>query len=158
MSQTTSGSSQEDAPIKYICGIDVGSQSCAGCVCRPDKSVVIKPVTFANAKEGWEVLFEKLTRLDAVLKQILIGMEATSRYGENLYQEAQARGYQLCLLHPGQTHQFHRQQGLRAKTDRLDAMTIAKVLLVWGSASRLRTQRTDHHVSRIGSFTYPLER
>jgi transposase len=129
MSQTTSGSSQEDAPIKYICGIDVGSQSCSGCVCRPDKSVVVKPVTFANAKDGWEVLFEKLTRLDAVPKQILIGMEATSLYGENLYQEAQARGYQLCLLHPGQTHQFHRQQGLRAKTDRLDAMTIAKVLL-----------------------------
>jgi transposase len=48
MSQTTSGSSQEDAPIKYVCGIDVGSQSCAGCVCRPDKSVVVKPVTFAK--------------------------------------------------------------------------------------------------------------
>src|SRR5437868_14932395 len=31
--------------------------------------------------------------------------------------------------HPGQTHQFHERQGLRAKTDRLDAMTIARVLL-----------------------------
>ncbi len=31
--------------------------------------------------------------------------------------------------HPGQTHQYHQQQGLRAKTDRLDAMTIARVLL-----------------------------
>src|SRR5258708_22704192 len=30
---------------------------------------------------------------------------------------------------PGQTHHFHQQQGLRAKTDRLDAMTIARVLL-----------------------------
>ncbi len=79
MSQTTSVSSQEDVPLKYICGIDVGSQSCSGCVCRPDKSVVVKPVTFANAKDGWEVLFEKLTQLDAVPKQILIGMEATSR-------------------------------------------------------------------------------
>jgi transposase len=56
-------------------------------------------------------------------------MEATSRYGENLYHELEGRGYVLCLLHPGQTHQFHQQQGLRAKTDRLDAMTIARVLL-----------------------------
>src|SRR5258708_31429481 len=32
----------------------------------------------------------------------------------------------MRLLHPGQTHLFHRQQGLRAKTDRLDAMTIAR--------------------------------
>jgi len=92
MSQTPADSSQEDARIKYVCGIDVGSQSCAGCVCRPDKSVVVKSVTFANAKESWDVLFEKLSRLDAAPKQIPIGMEATSRSGENLYQEAQARG------------------------------------------------------------------
>jgi len=56
-------------------------------------------------------------------------MEATSSYHENLYQELEQRGYVLRLLHPRQTHQFHERQGLRAKTDRLDAMTIAKVLL-----------------------------
>ena len=129
MSTTTSASSVEEASIKYVCGIDIGSQSCAGCVTRPDKSVVVKPMTTALAREGWQVLGEKLTQLDAAPSQILIGMEATSRYGENLYRELEQRGYRLCLLHPGQTHQFHRQQGLRAKTDRLDAMTIARVLL-----------------------------
>jgi transposase len=35
----------------------------------------------------------------------------------------------LRLLHSEQTHHFHQQLGLRAKTDRLDAMTIASVLL-----------------------------
>jgi transposase len=39
------------------------------------------------------------------------------------------RGYQLCLLHPRQTHQFAQRRGLRAKTDKLDASTIARVLL-----------------------------
>jgi transposase len=86
-------------------------------------------MTFANTKDGWSEWFDKLSQLGVAPKQILIGMEATSRYGENLYHELEQRGYVLCLLHPGQTHQFHRQQGLRAKTDRLDAMTIAKVLL-----------------------------
>ncbi len=47
----------------------------------------------------------------------------------DLYHELEQQGYVLRLLHPGQTHQFHQQQGLRAKTDRLDAMTIARVLL-----------------------------
>jgi hypothetical protein len=28
-----------------------------------------------------------------------------------------SRGYQLCLLHPGQTHHFAQQRGLQAKTD-----------------------------------------
>jgi transposase len=48
---------------------------------------------------------------------------------ENLYRFLESRGYQLCLLHPRQTHQFAQQRGLRAKTDKLDANTIARVLL-----------------------------
>jgi transposase len=86
-------------------------------------------MTIALAREGWQVWEEELSRLDASPSQILIGMEATSRYGENLYHELEQRGYVLRLLHPRQTHQFHERQGLRAKTDRLDAMTITRVLL-----------------------------
>jgi transposase len=119
----------EGANIKYVCGIDIGSQFCAGCICRPDKTVVLKSLTFANAREGWQTWEEKLNQLDAPAGQILIGMEATSRYGENLSHELEQRGYVLRLLHPGQTHHFHQQRGLRAKTDRLDAMTIARTLL-----------------------------
>jgi transposase len=47
---------------------------------------------------------------------------------ENLYRFLESRGYQLCLLHPRQTHQFAQQRGLRAKTDTLDANTIARIL------------------------------
>lgn len=146
MKTTPSASSpEEEATIRYVCGIDIGSQSCSGCVTRPDKSVVVKPMTFANTQEGWKVFEEKLTKLDAAPNQIVIGMEATSRYHENLYHELEQRGYQLRLLHPGQTHHFHQQQGLRAKTDRLDAMAIARTLRKSGKrawaiflASRLR--------------------
>jgi transposase len=55
MSTTPSISSQEEARITYVCGVDIGSQSCAGCICRPDKSVVVKSITFANAREGWQI-------------------------------------------------------------------------------------------------------
>jgi len=129
MSMTPSASSSEEATIKYVCGIDIGSQSCAGCVTRPEQKSGGKPIVFANDKDGWDVLLDKLNHLDALPQEILIGMEATARYSENLYHALEQRGYQLCLLHPGQTHQFHERQGLRAKTDRLDAMTIARVLL-----------------------------
>jgi transposase len=129
METTASVSSPEGAEVKYVCGIDIGSQSCSGCIARPDKSVVVKPTTFANAREGWNLWEEKLSQLDAAPSQIVIGMEATSRYHENLYHELERQGYQMRLLHPGQTHHFHQQRGLRAKTDRLDAMTIARTLL-----------------------------
>ncbi|WP_244422615.1 IS110 family transposase [Ktedonobacter racemifer] len=126
---TVSSTSSEEATIKYVCGVDIGSQSCTGCICRPDKSIVVKSMPFANAREGWQIWEEKLSQLDAPPPQILIGMEATSCYHENLYHELEQRGSILRLLHPRQTHQFHERQGLRAKTDRLDARTIARVLL-----------------------------
>src|SRR5258708_37319877 len=71
--------SPEEMSIKYVCGIDIGSQSCAGCILRLDRSVVVKPISFANAREGWQLWEGKLGQLDAKPTQILIGMEATSR-------------------------------------------------------------------------------
>jgi transposase len=72
--------------------------------------------------------------------QILIGMEATSRYGENLYHELQKQGYVLRLLYPRQTQQFHEQRGLRARTDRLDAMTVERRVVEWRGSSWLCTK------------------
>ncbi len=65
MSTTSSAFSAEDAPIKYVCGMDMGSQSCSGCICRPDKRAEVKPMTFANTKDWLSVWFDKLTQLDA---------------------------------------------------------------------------------------------
>jgi hypothetical protein len=45
-------------------------------------------------------LQENLAQLDVSSEQILIGLEATSRYGENLYHFLDQCGYHLCLLHP----------------------------------------------------------
>lgn len=130
MGQPDTPSSPVDASsFQYVVGIDIGSQTCSVCALKPDKSQVLKPINFANAAPGFAVLLEKLEHLAVSPWQILIGLEATSRYGENLYHFLESRGYQLCLLHPRQTHQFAQQRGLRAKTDKLDATTIARVLL-----------------------------
>jgi len=40
-------------------------------------------------------LLESLSRLEASPAQIVIGIEATSRYHENLYEELKRRGYQM---------------------------------------------------------------
>src|SRR5690349_15521230 len=84
--------SSEGKGIKYVCGIDIGSQSCVGCIWRPDKRVVLKSISVANVRAGWQIWEEKLNQLDASAAEILIGMEATSRYGENLYHELEQRG------------------------------------------------------------------
>jgi transposase len=130
MDQAKTPSSPVDASsYQYVVGIDIGSEQCSFCALQPDKSQVIKPTEFTNAAAGFSLLHEQLERLGVPPGQIFIGLEATSRYGENLYRFLEQHGYQLCLLHPRQTHQFAQQRSLRAITDRLDANTIARVLL-----------------------------
>jgi len=130
MSSSDSLASPVDAShFAYVVGIDVGSRSYVYTVCQPDKRPLVKPTELDNGRVGFEHLDHDLRQLGVDPARILIGLEATSRYNENLYQFLTQQGYTLCLLHPRQTHQFAQQRGLRAKTDRLDAATIARVLL-----------------------------
>lgn len=117
------------APLASVVGIDIGMESCMMCALTMEKRQVIKPSPFANKAEGFISLFERLERLGTVPDQILVGLEATSRYGESLYYALLKRGYRVCLLHPAQMHAFAQQRGLRAKTDQVDATTIARALL-----------------------------
>src|SRR5260221_727 len=113
----------------HVVGIDIGMESCTMSCLTMDKRQVIKATAFVNAVQGFDWLFERLEGLGVAPQQILVGLEATSRYGENLLQALLKRGYQVCLLHPAQMHAFAQQRGLRAKTDQLDAVTIARALL-----------------------------
>ncbi len=119
----------EVSDFASVVGVDIGSQQAVYCVCQPDKSQVVKPTEVATSRAGFEALDQRLRQLAVPPQRILIGLEATGRYSENMYQFLQEQGYRLCLLHPRQTHQFAQQRGLRAKTDRLDATTIARLLL-----------------------------
>jgi len=113
----------------YVVGIDVGSQAYVYSVLQPDKRTIVKPTEVDKHDTGFVPVHASLSHLAVPPQRILIGLKVTSRYSENLYQFLQAQGYVLCLLHPRQTHPFAQQRGLRAKTDRLDAATIARVLL-----------------------------
>lgn len=113
----------------FAVGIDVGYEKCSFSVLCADKTVVIKPLEFTNDAAGYAFLVAKLASLAVNPAEITIGLEATGRYWENLYHYLTALGYSLILLHPAQTHQFAQRRGLRAKTDRLDAGTIGRVVL-----------------------------
>src|ERR687886_1115863 len=124
-----STTSRSGAPLQYVVGIDVGSETCLVSILGLDKRPVRPPFAIANAAPGFARLATALAQLACPPAQIRVGLEATGRYWENLYQFLLQRGYDLVLLHPGQTHHFAQQRGLRAKTDKLDAGTIGRALL-----------------------------
>jgi transposase len=112
-----------------IVGVDLSSATASCAVYTAAKVLVGKPFDFPNQAEGFTFLHHKLTRDGTVPAAIAVGFEATGRYWEALYQFLLDHGYHVQLLHPAQTAEFARQRGLRAKTDHIDATTIARVLL-----------------------------
>lgn len=119
----------ETVTPERIVGVDLGSATASAAIYTPAKVLVSKPFDFPNQAEGFAFLHKKLTASGVAPAAILVGLEATGRYWEPVYQFLVTQGYQVQLLHPAQTAEFARQRGLRAKTDRLDATTIARVLL-----------------------------
>jgi transposase len=102
----------DPSAFTYVVGIDIGSETCCFTVLTPQKQVVVKPTDLANAASGFAYLQERIARLGVAPEQVVVGLEATSRYGENLFQVLQRQGYHLCLLHPRQTHEFARASGI----------------------------------------------
>jgi transposase len=130
MSQAILSSPASGAPaVRYVVGLDVGSATCLVAVLTPDKRVVRRPFAIANAGDGFTRLDQQLAQLGCAPREMMVGLEATGRYWENVYYFLQQRGSRLVLLHPAQTHHFAERRGLRAKTDQLDAVTIARALL-----------------------------
>ena len=117
-----------DSP-RFVVSLDIGSEKITGAILRPDRSLVLKPAEFDNQIIGYEWLEKHLNKLEVPPEHILIGMEATGRYWETCYYYFEAKGYQLILLHPHQTHQWAERRSLRAKTDKLDTITIGRLLL-----------------------------
>jgi transposase len=60
---------------------------------------------------------------------VLIGLEATGVLWEPLYEAVNQAGYSVLVLNPRQTASWAQSLGLRAKTDGLDAHTLARGLL-----------------------------
>ena len=71
---------------RYVVGLDVGSQQVVYALYQPEKRPVGKPTELSNDREGFVALDERLRQLGVAPEQILIGLEATGRYSENLYQ------------------------------------------------------------------------
>jgi transposase len=105
MAEATPSVVLDPSCFSYVVGIDIGSETCCFTVLTPQKQVVIKPSDLANAAAGFALLQERITRLEVAPAQVVVGLEATSRYGENLFHFLQQQGYHLCLLHPRQTHE-----------------------------------------------------
>ena len=87
-----------------------------------DGAILTKATRFGEDAEGYE-------RVRTALgdpAQLLVAMEATGHYWQNLFAVLAAHGYQVALLNPLRTSRFAGEEMARTKTDAIDAVGIAR--------------------------------
>ena len=134
----------------YLVGIDI-SKFKHDCFIQSETGEVIKKsFSFNNSKDGFDYLLSVLNALDHS-QEIRIGLEATGHYGDNLMPFLNEHGYSFMQFNPYLIKKVSDAFTLRrTKTDKLDAMTISKVLL---SVDYKPYHLSSYHISSLKSLT-----
>jgi transposase len=127
--------------IRCVVGIDVAKHFHVVCTLEaPTGTLRQRATKIAATAEGYAQLCNWL-RTWGEPEVLLIGMEATGTLWEPLYETLTQAGYTVLVLNPRQTSSWAASLGLRAKTDGIDAQTIARGLLAgYARASTLPSE------------------
>lgn len=125
-------------------GIDVAKSSHVAAALSSDGEVVLTPFSFSNSSAGFSMLQEKLSELQT--QPLLIGLESTAHYGENLIHFLCGAGYHVAMINPLQTAAIRKSAIRKTKTDKVDAFLIAKSLMMDGYTE---LQQTDIQLLKL---------
>ena len=103
-------------------GIDIAAETHFVAVVDEGSGTVVKPTRFTEDATGYEKLFG----LVGGPGDVLVAMEATGHYWQNLFAALAAAGYAVALLNPLRTRRFAGEDLERTKTDAIDALGIAR--------------------------------
>jgi transposase len=113
----------------YYVGIDIAKRSHVCGVLDERGDLVVKPFTFCNNEQGFDMLIAHLQNLGCAISDMLIGMEATGSLFENLYRYLKALSYPVVLLNPYQSAKFREMDTMkRVKNDNIDSVMIAALI------------------------------
>jgi transposase len=121
--------------VRYHVGIDVGKHQHHACVCDTVTNQYGKVMSFSVDREGFERFLSYLEQT-ATKDEILVGVEASGPYALTIVYFLIEHGYVTVEVNPYQAAEFRRSQGKKAKTDRVDARSLAAFLMV-GSYKRI---------------------
>ena len=114
-------------------GIDIAKLNHFASAISSDGEVLIEPFKFTNDGDGFQMLVSKLDSLDAEPGSIIIGLESTAHYGDNLVRYLVAENFQVCVLNPIKTSTMRKNNIRKTKTDKVDTYIIAKTLMMQDS-------------------------
>ena len=109
-------------------GIDIAKLNHYAAVLSSDGTVLTEPFKFTNDGDGFKMLSSELS--DYAPENMIIGLESTAHYGDNLVRYLVANDYKVCVLNPIQTSSRRKDRIRKTKTDKVDTIVIAETLMM----------------------------
>ena len=111
-------------------GIDIAKLNHFASAISSDGQELMKPFKFTNDDDGFQMLISRLTELSYEDDNIIIGLESTAHYGDNLVKYLVACNYNVCVLNPIKTSVMRKDNIRKIKIDKVDTFIIAKALIM----------------------------
>ena len=111
----------------YYVGIDIAKLNHFAVVVSAEAEILVNPFPFTNNSEGFTKLLSVLKNYEQ--SELVIGLESTAHYADNLVEYLVSRQYRVCVINPIQTSAMRKNNIRKTKTDKVDTLVIAKTLI-----------------------------
>ncbi len=133
-------------------GVDVSKDKHDCLIVSSEGEVLADVFTISNTMEGFTYLLQRILECITPQDKIKVGLEATGHYSYNLLGFLLDNGLATYVLNPLRTNLYRKSLSLRkTKTDRVDARTIASMLL--SDAGLKPYTNTAYHNEELKSLT-----
>jgi len=137
-------------------GIDVSKSTSRYAFLNENGEKLTKPFTLQNTLQHFSELLDRLNKLNLTPENLLLGIEATGIWWENLYCMLTEKGFKVIALNPHQTNKFREALRKKAKTDDIDAYVIAGLLRSNEYASSFIPEESIQILREITKLRYQL--
>lgn len=110
-------------------GVDIAATTATASILRPGAQAQ-RSFTIDQTPEGYTSLLHKLQATGHAPGHVLVVMEATGSYWISLATRLVHEGFAVSVINPAQAHHFAKALLKRAKTDAIDAQTLAQLAMV----------------------------
>jgi len=130
--------------MQYV-GIDVSALK-HDCTIITDQGEILRDgLTISNDSKGFDALMSAMRTCGATPEATKIGMEETGIYHERLRSHLKRHGYEVYTINPTLIFHSRKAETLRStKTDKVDALTIARYLMMYKGSLHSYTPSLYH--------------
>lgn len=109
-------------------GIDIAKTNHFASIIDSNGEVLFEPFLVKNNQAGFDLLYQIIKDYDK--DKLLIGLESTAHYGNNLIYFFFKKGFKIGIINPIQTSTLRKTNIRKVKNDKVDSVLIVKTLMM----------------------------